>query len=183
MPDRKCLDVIFNMGAWGTRHDWRQDLHFDSLMHFTLRCRRILRFLPSDLGLCLLPRVLAWHPNLVPLPSWPFSFMSFWLPQICQGFTGCNLVIRRSSAQAKPGFPDKSLCDIWLQDYCGKSLGMEWINLIHALIRAVRHSLSVGLGFWSDSFEIIMIIIGKFSHKEEFGAAKTAALAKRSLNS
>lgn len=22
--------------SWGTLHDWRQDLHFDSLMHFTL---------------------------------------------------------------------------------------------------------------------------------------------------
>lgn len=28
--------------SWGTWHDWRQDLHFDSLMHFTLWWHRML---------------------------------------------------------------------------------------------------------------------------------------------
>lgn len=60
---------------------------------------------------------------------------------------------------------------------------MEWINLIHALIRAVRHSLSAGLGFWSDFFRDNNDNNSKVSHKEEFGAAMTTVLAKHLLNS
>lgn len=77
MLDRKCLDAIFNMEAWGTWHDWRQDLHFDSLMHFTLQRRCILLYMQNSPVLHLFFQVLAWHTNTIPLPSWPHLLLFY----------------------------------------------------------------------------------------------------------